>query len=72
MGVNSELTTGVSSDLTMGVSSELTKCGPLAELRYYVLRNVTSWWREDWPDLPATFPIHDFFLATDMVAESIR
>ena len=30
-------------------------------------RNVTGWWREDWPDLPATFPISDYVKSTNMV-----
>jgi len=37
-----------------------------------VNRNVTMWWRDDWPDLPASFPIHDFVKSTNMVQESIE
>ena len=32
-----------------------------------IIRNVTAWWRDDWPDLPSTFPIHDFVRSTNMV-----
>ena len=35
-------------------------------------RNMTSWWREEWSDLPATFSIHDFVLSTNMVQETIK
>ena len=38
----------------------------------FLCRNVTSWWINDWSDLPATFPIHDFVLSTGMIKESIR
>jgi len=37
-----------------------------------VNRNVTSWWRDDWPSLPSTFPIHDFVKSTNMIQESIE
>jgi len=37
-----------------------------------VNRNVTAWWRDDWSDLPATFPIHDFIKSTNMVQEGIK
>ena len=35
-------------------------------------RNMTSWWREEWADLPATFSIHDFVLSTNMIQETIK
>jgi len=44
----------------------------LREMADAVNRNVTSWWINDWSDLPATFPIHDFVLSTGMIQESIR
>jgi len=44
----------------------------LREMADAVNRNVTRWWRADWPDLPATFPISDFVVSTGMVRESIE
>jgi len=44
----------------------------LREMADAVNRNVTSWWRDDWQDLPSTFPIHDFVRSTNMVQESIE
>merc|ERR1719153_1951739 len=44
----------------------------LREMANAVNRNVTAWWRDDWPDLPSTFPIHDFVRSTNMVQESIE
>jgi len=44
----------------------------LREMANAVNRNVTSWWTNDWSDLPATIPIHDFVLSTGMIQESIR
>jgi len=44
----------------------------LRQMADAVNRNVTAWWRDDWPDLPSTFPIHDFVRSTNMVQESIE
>jgi len=33
---------------------------------------VSEWWRDEWKDLPSTFPLHDFILSTDIIGESIR
>jgi len=39
----------------------------LRQMADAVNRNVTAWWRDDWSDLPSTFPIHDFVRSTNMV-----
>jgi len=44
----------------------------LREMADAVNRDVTRWWREQWTEIPATFPVHDFVLSTGMVHESIR
>jgi len=44
----------------------------LREMADAVNRNATKWWREQWRNLPATFPIHDFVLSTGMIHEAIR
>ncbi|XP_023336277.1 uncharacterized protein LOC111707405 [Eurytemora carolleeae] len=44
----------------------------LREMADAVNRNVTGWWRDEWYNLPSTYPIHDFVLSTDMIGESIR
>jgi len=44
----------------------------LRQMADAVNRNVTAWWRDDWSDLPSTFPIHDFVRSTNMVQESIE
>jgi len=44
----------------------------LRQMADAVNRNVTAWWRDDWPELPSTFPIHDFVRSTNMVQESIE
>jgi len=44
----------------------------LRQMADAVNRNVTAWWRDDWPELPSTFSIHDFVRSTNMVQESIE
>ena len=39
----------------------------MAMITILTIRNVTAWWRDDWSDLPSTFPIHDFVRSTNMV-----